>query len=48
MRVKAGTVVAIFSLLAGAAPLVAHHSFAAEYDANKPITVTARSRSWNG
>jgi len=36
---KAGLFIAVAALLA-ALPLAAHHSFAAEYDANKPITVT--------
>jgi DNA/RNA endonuclease YhcR with UshA esterase domain len=30
----------MFVLAAGALPVQAHHSFAAEYDANKPITIT--------
>jgi hypothetical protein len=40
MRVKAGVLVLCFGLLAAAVPLLAHHSFAAEYDSNKPITIT--------
>src|SRR5712691_7483017 len=39
MRVTVGVFVASL-LAAGSAPLLAHHSFAAEYDASKPITLT--------
>jgi hypothetical protein len=40
MRINDVVVGTVLGLIAGAAPLLAHHSFAAEYDANKPITVT--------
>ena len=40
MRVHACALVAVLSLVASAVPLSAHHSFAAEYDASKPIKLT--------
>ena len=33
-------VASLAGLLVGAVPVLAHHSFAAEYDANKPIKLT--------
>jgi hypothetical protein len=39
MRAKLGVLAAVAGLLLSAVPVPAHHSFAAEYDANKPITL---------
>ncbi len=40
-RTKLGSLIAGVALLtAGARPTLAHHSFAAEFDINKPFTVT--------
>lgn len=40
MKVKFAAATAVLGLVASAAPLLAHHSFAAEYDANKKINIT--------
>ena len=39
MRAKLSVVVVGMGLLMAAVPVIAHHSFAAEYDASKPITL---------
>jgi hypothetical protein len=33
-------VLVVLGMFAGATPAIAHHSFAGEYDGNKPVTVT--------
>ena len=39
MRPNLAVLVAAAGLLVSAVPVLAHHSFAAEYDANKPVTL---------
>jgi Family of unknown function (DUF6152) len=40
MRIQFGVFAVSLSLLAGSVPLLAHHSFAAEYDSNKPVKIS--------
>ena len=39
MKAKLAVVVAGIGLVVASAPAIAHHSFAAEYDASKPVTL---------
>ena len=41
MKLKRTAVVAVFCLL-GTIPLLAHHSFSAEYDSSKVVTITGK------
>jgi len=42
MRAKLGILIACAGLLISALPVLAHHSFAAEYDASKPVELKGR------
>ena len=46
MRAKAGLLIAGAGLLMSAFPLLAHHSFAAEYDADKPVELKGVITKW--
>jgi hypothetical protein len=42
MRMKLGVAVVGFGFLVSAVPMLAHHSFAAMYDANKPVSLKGK------
>jgi hypothetical protein len=47
MRTKLAVVIVGISLLAGAAPIWAHHAFAEEFDVNKPVTLKGTLAKWD-
>jgi hypothetical protein len=42
MRIKVAIAVTLAGLVTGALPVWAHHAFAAEFDANRPVKMTGR------
>lgn len=42
MKLKFGAMSAVLGLFVAALPVLAHHSFAAEFDVNKPITLKGK------
>jgi hypothetical protein len=48
MRIKLAVVIAVAGLLLNAAPVFAHHAFAAEFDAKKPVKLrgTVTKMEW--
>ena len=47
MRTKFTLLIVAVALLAGAAPVLAHHAFAAEFDVNKPLTLKGVMMKWD-
>lgn len=48
MQIKVGVIGVAVGILLGALPALAHHSFAAEFDVNKPVTLKGKfvSMDW--